>query len=217
MNKLARMPRRVSIDPDSRAPKLDVVRLRRLADFRFRLRYFLHVSQAAAEEMGLHNQQYQLLQCVGGMPEGMAPTIANVAARMLLKHNSAVELVDRSVEQGLLRRSGDEADHRRILLRVTPQGERMLARWRSFTRASWSNRGRNWCARSTGFCATASEAPNAADERPGKRQKRDELRRSPGKNAAWRLQRRSAHDHAERPGPDSGREPARRWPGFCCT
>ncbi len=127
MNKLARMPRRVSIDPDSRAPKLDVVRLRRLADFRFRLRYFLHVSQAAAEEMGLHNQQYQLLQCVGGMPEGMAPTIANVAARMLLKHNSAVELVDRSVEQGLLRRSGDEADHRRILLRVTPQGERMLA------------------------------------------------------------------------------------------
>ncbi len=104
-----------------------MARLRRLADFRFRLRNFLHVSQAAAEEMGLHNQQYQLLQCVGGMPEGMTPTIANVAARMLLKHNSAVELVDRSVEQGLLRRSGDEADHRRILLRVTPQGEHVLA------------------------------------------------------------------------------------------
>ena len=77
--------------------------------------------------MGLRTQQYQLLQCVGGMPEGIAPTIANVAARMLLKHNSAVELVDRSVEQGLLRRSGDDADHRRILLRVTPQGERILA------------------------------------------------------------------------------------------
>jgi DNA-binding MarR family transcriptional regulator len=121
------MPRRMTIDPDGHAPKLDVARLRRLADFRFRLRNFLHVSQAAAEEMGLHNQQYQLLQCVGGMPDGMAPTIANVAARMLLKHNSAVELVDRSVEQGLLRRTGDEADHRRILLRVTPQGERMLA------------------------------------------------------------------------------------------
>ena len=91
------------------------------------LRRFLHVSQAAAEQMGLRNQQYQLLQCVGGMPEGMAPTIANVAARMLLKHNSAVELVDRTIEQGLLRRSGDAADHRRILLRVTPQGERILA------------------------------------------------------------------------------------------
>ena len=120
-------PRRVSIDPDGRAAKLDVARLRRLADFRFRLRCFLLVSQAAAEEMGLHNQQYQQLQCVGGMPEGMMPTIANEAARMLLKHNSAVELVDRSVEQGLLHRVGDAADHRRILLRISAQGERVLA------------------------------------------------------------------------------------------
>lgn len=119
-------PRRVPLDTEGAAPGLDVRHLRRLADFRYRLRLFLHVSQAAAEEMGLRSQQYQLLLCLGGMPDGMMPTIANVAARMLLKHNSAVELVDRSVEQGLLRRSGDHADHRRILLRVTPQGERIL-------------------------------------------------------------------------------------------
>jgi len=120
-------PTRTKRDADSGAAGLDVQHLRRLAEFRFRLRLFLHVSQTAAEEMGLRTQQYQLLQCVGGMPEGIAPTIANVAARMLLKHNSAVELVDRSVEQGLLCRSGDDADHRRILLRVTPRGERILA------------------------------------------------------------------------------------------
>ncbi|HVN93251.1 MAG TPA: MarR family winged helix-turn-helix transcriptional regulator [Terracidiphilus sp.] len=107
--------------------KLDVAHLRRLAEFRFQLRRFLHVSQSAAEQMGLHNQQYQMLQCVGGIPEGMAPTIANVAKRMLLKHNSTVELVDRAIDQGLLRRMGDAADHRRILLRVTPQGEGVLA------------------------------------------------------------------------------------------
>ena len=114
------------IDSHSRAPLLNVEHLRRLAEFRYRLRCFLHVSQAAAEDMGLHNQQYQLLQCVGGMPQAMAPTIANVAARMLLKHNSAVELVNRCVEQGLLLRSGDESDHRRILLRVSAQGKRIL-------------------------------------------------------------------------------------------
>jgi|ERR1700722_1971433 DNA-binding MarR family transcriptional regulator len=107
--------------------KLDVTHLQRLAEFRFQLRRFLHVSQVAAERVGLHNQQYQMLQCVGGMPEGTLPTIANVAERMLLKHNSTVELVDRTIEQGLLRRLGDEADHRRILLRVTPQGEHILA------------------------------------------------------------------------------------------
>jgi len=114
------------------ARNLDVAQLQRLAEFRFHLRRFLHVSQAELERMGLHSQQYQMLQCVGGMPEGTAPTIANVAERMLLKHNSTVELVDRTIAQGLLRRVGDEADHRRILLRVTPQGERILAKLAEF-------------------------------------------------------------------------------------
>jgi DNA-binding MarR family transcriptional regulator len=46
---------------------------------------------------------------------------------MLLKHNSAVELVDRTIEQGLLRRVTDPVDHRCILLRVSSQGEQLLA------------------------------------------------------------------------------------------
>ena len=99
----------------------------RLAEFRFQLRRFLNFSNATAEEAGLRPQQYQLLQCVSGMPAELDPTIAHVAGRMLLKHNSAVELVDRTIEQGLLRRVPDPIDHRRILLRVTPQGERVLA------------------------------------------------------------------------------------------
>ena len=107
--------------------EIDLAHLRRLAEFRFQLRRFLHFSQDAAEQAGLRTQQYQLLQCVGGMPEGAAPTIANVAARMLLKHNSAVELVDRAIEQGLLRRVTNPVDHRCILLRMSPQGERLLA------------------------------------------------------------------------------------------
>jgi len=101
--------------------------MRRLAEFRFQLRKFLHFSSLAAEAVGLRAQQYQLLQCVWGMPEELDPTIANVAARMLLKHNSAVELVDRTIEQGLLRRCPDPTDHRRILLRMTPHGEKLLA------------------------------------------------------------------------------------------
>jgi DNA-binding MarR family transcriptional regulator len=106
---------------------LSVEQFQRLAEFRFQLRRFLHFSHIAAEGAGLRPQQYQLLQCVYGMPSELDPTIANVAARMLLKHNSAVELVDRTIEQGLLRRCPDPTDHRRILLRVTAQGERLLA------------------------------------------------------------------------------------------
>lgn len=99
----------------------------RLAEFRFQLRRFLSFSNTVAENAGLRPQQYQLLQCVAGMPDDLAPTIANVAERMLLRHNSAVELVDRTIAQGLLRRGSDPQDHRRILLRVTAQGERLLA------------------------------------------------------------------------------------------
>lgn len=101
--------------------------MRRLAEFRFQLRKFLHFSSLTADAAGVRAQQYQLLQCIWGMPEELDPTIANVAARMLLKHNSAVELVDRTIEQGLLRRCPDPTDHRRILLRVTPLGEKLLS------------------------------------------------------------------------------------------
>ncbi len=111
----------------SSAPELDLAHLQRLAEFRYQVRRFLHISSTAVEQAGLHSQQYQLLQCVCAMPDGVVPTIANVAARMLLKHNSAVELVDRAIVQGLLSRETDPADLRRILLRVTPEGERLLA------------------------------------------------------------------------------------------
>lgn len=106
---------------------LSQIELQRLAEFRFQLRRFLHFSQAAAERGGVRAQQYQLLLCISGMPDGVDPTIANVAERMLLKHNSAVELVDRTLEQGLLRRFADPFDQRRIRLVPTPKGEQLIA------------------------------------------------------------------------------------------
>jgi DNA-binding MarR family transcriptional regulator len=119
-------------NPTQEPQPLSRAQMRRLAEFRFQLRKFLHFSSLAAGAVGIRAQQYQLLQCIWGMPEELDPTIANVAARMLLKHNSAVELVDRTIEQGLLRRCPDPTDHRRILLRMTPQGEKLLG-----SLASW--------------------------------------------------------------------------------
>ena len=130
---LARRVGSERIGPTLRKPaafsvsELDLAQLQRLAEFRFQLRRFLHFSNSVVEQAGLRSQQYQMLQCICGMPDGLSPTIANVASRMFLKHNSAVELVDRAIEQGLLRRLADPIDHRRVLLRVTPEGERLLA------------------------------------------------------------------------------------------
>ena len=53
-------------------------------------------------------------------------TIAYAAARLGLKHNSVVELVDRCEHEGLLERVGDATDKRRILLHVTRKGGNVL-------------------------------------------------------------------------------------------
>jgi len=102
--------------------------LRTLAEFRFELRCFLHFSEAAALEAGLQPQQHQLLLQVAGAPEGTTVTIAYVAERLGLKHNSAVELVDRSESEGLLVRTKDAADKRRAILRLTRKGKLILGR-----------------------------------------------------------------------------------------
>ena len=99
-----------------------------LADFRFELRRFLHFSESAALEAGLQPQQHQLLLQVAGAAEPAQVTIAYVAGRLALKHNSAVELVDRSEREGLLERTVDAKDRRCALLRLTRKGRRKLER-----------------------------------------------------------------------------------------
>jgi DNA-binding MarR family transcriptional regulator len=100
--------------------------LRSLADFRHELRSFLCFSEQAAVRAGLQPQQHQLLLQVAGAPETTPVTIAFVAGRLGLKHNSSVELVNRSEREGLLARTEDARDKRRILLRVTRKGEDIL-------------------------------------------------------------------------------------------
>lgn len=102
--------------------------LRTLAEFRYELRRFLHFSECAALESGLQPKQHQLLLQVAGAPESTAVTIAYAAERLGLKHNSTVELVDRSEREGLLARTADPGDKRRAILRITGKGKQVLGR-----------------------------------------------------------------------------------------
>ncbi|WP_263409597.1 MarR family transcriptional regulator [Terriglobus tenax] len=106
--------------------KIDLNRVELLAEFRYVLRSFLSFSEEAAEQEGIRAQQYQLMQVVAAARE--PATIAYVAERMFLKHNSAVELVGRAVEEELLLRKRDLLDARKVVLKLTPRGERVLAR-----------------------------------------------------------------------------------------
>ncbi|HEY4379123.1 MAG TPA: MarR family transcriptional regulator [Acidobacteriaceae bacterium] len=100
--------------------------LRTLADFRYELRQFLYFSECAATEAGLQPQQHQLLLQVAGAPETEIVTIAYAASRLRLRHNSVVELVDRSEREDLLVRAADPTDGRRAILQVTAKGQRLL-------------------------------------------------------------------------------------------
>lgn len=83
-------------------------------------------SEKAVHGAGLHIQQHQLLLAVAGAPPEASPSIAYAAEVLGLKHNSAVELVDRCEQQGLLHRSADPNDRRRARLEVTMRGQEVL-------------------------------------------------------------------------------------------
>jgi DNA-binding MarR family transcriptional regulator len=55
-------------------------------------------------------------------------TIAYAAERLGLKHNSTVELVNRSEREDLLARTADAGDKRRAILRLTRKGKQVMGR-----------------------------------------------------------------------------------------
>lgn len=113
-------------------PTADYVRL---ASFRSAMRRFLHFSEEEAARCGLSSQQYQALLSVRATPEGARVTINDLARQLVIKHNSAVGLVDRLTEQDLLRRRPIPEDRRKVELCLTTKGRRVLARLASVHRA----------------------------------------------------------------------------------
>ena len=107
----------------------------RLAAFRYALRSFLRFSEDAAARVGLTGQHYQALLVLRACPEDGRVTINDLAQELLLKHNSAVELVDRLVRQGLLAREPSTADRRKVELRLTSRGRQVLAKLAAMHRA----------------------------------------------------------------------------------
>jgi DNA-binding MarR family transcriptional regulator len=99
-----------------------------LARFRHGLRSFLHFSEEAARAEGVTPAQHQLLLAIKGMRPGEAPTIGEIADWLVLRHHSAVELVDRAAAGGLVIRVADPDDARCQRLHLTVVGEERLAR-----------------------------------------------------------------------------------------
>jgi DNA-binding MarR family transcriptional regulator len=118
------MPARKRHDP----AELDAGEYATLAAFRYALRKFLRFSEAAAENVGLTAQYYQAMLVMRAAPDERQLTINELAQQLFIKHNSAVELVDRLARQGLVMRAASQEDARKVSLRLTAKGARALGR-----------------------------------------------------------------------------------------
>jgi DNA-binding MarR family transcriptional regulator len=97
-----------------------------LLTLRTGLRRFLRWSEQQAEEAGLTPAQHQLLLAIRGHSDPRGPTIGEVADYLLLRHHSAVGLIDRADAAGLVERVRDPEDHRLVRLKLTAIGTKRL-------------------------------------------------------------------------------------------
>ena len=98
----------------------------RLLVFRTSLRQFLRWSEQQAHAQDLTAAQHQLLLAIKGHAGAAGPSIGDVAGYLLLRHNSAVGLIDRAEAKGLVKRTTDPHHRRTTRLTLTEDGARRL-------------------------------------------------------------------------------------------
>jgi DNA-binding MarR family transcriptional regulator len=100
-----------------------------LATFRYAMRKFLSFSKRAlAAEADLTTEQYEALLALKAFASSTGLSITDLSERLQVRHHTAVSLVDRLVTSGLVRRQPDTADRRRVYVRLTAAGSRVLAK-----------------------------------------------------------------------------------------
>ncbi len=99
-----------------------------LAQFRYDLRRFLRFSEQVTHEHGVTPLHYLLLLQIKGFPGRDWATITELAERLQAKHHGVVSLVTRCESAGLVRRSTSTEDRRRVEVRLTAKGSKLVER-----------------------------------------------------------------------------------------
>ncbi len=98
----------------------------RLLRLRSGLRRFLRGGERQAEAVGLTPAQHELLLAIQGHPDPSGPTVGDVAEHLVLRHHSAVGLIDRATAAGLVRRNPDRSSKAVVRLALTRAGRAKL-------------------------------------------------------------------------------------------
>jgi DNA-binding MarR family transcriptional regulator len=106
--------------------KLSASEYRALAALRYQVRLFLAFREQVARDKGLEPQQYQMMLAIKGAAQGTEVTISMLAERMLVRHNTAVEMTNRLAERGMVIRKRHPLDRRKALVCLSAKGEGTL-------------------------------------------------------------------------------------------
>jgi DNA-binding MarR family transcriptional regulator len=137
-----------------------------LAAFRYRLRQFHAFSEKAAAGVGLTQQQYQALLAVRAHGGPGLLTISELAAQLLIKHHSAVGMVNRLEEQRMVKREPSPEDGRKVGVRLTPTGHQVFDKLASTHRGELRRIGPD-LARLMGYFAREAGARSAKAKKRG--------------------------------------------------
>jgi DNA-binding MarR family transcriptional regulator len=97
-----------------------------LAELRYLGRKFLRFSKDLLRaKAGLNPEQYEALLAIKAFPTKHL-TISQLSERLQVKHHSAVNIVDRLVEQKLIHRLPGKQDRRERHLELTNKGEKLI-------------------------------------------------------------------------------------------
>jgi DNA-binding MarR family transcriptional regulator len=98
------------------------------AVFRVALRAFLRQTERCTEKAGLTPQRYLLMLLIRGAEDGTSrATISELAKRLYLAQSTVTELVNRTAEAGLVKRTASGDDARVVYVELTADGERRFA------------------------------------------------------------------------------------------
>ncbi len=109
---------------------LDQADFEHLLQLRTGLRRFLRWSEEQSKAAGLTPAKHQLLLTIRGHPDPAGPTIGEIADYLVLRHHSAVGLIDRTVRDGLVTRNPDENSRSVVRVALTPERDRHAGRAR---------------------------------------------------------------------------------------
>lgn len=97
-----------------------------LFTFRRAMLQFTKWSEQRVRKAGLTPQQYLLLLAVRAWTGDAPPSVGDLAAELLIRPNSAIELVHRAEVLGLIARHRDPHDQRVVRVSVTPKARDLL-------------------------------------------------------------------------------------------